>query len=84
MAEPGFDANSPAMRAVGYRQAVQFLEGRTNYAAFRLAGIAATRQLAKRPADLAAFNADVIKIEPFAPDAFETLLKLAQPLVPAG
>lgn len=24
MAEPGFDANSPAMRAVGYRQAVQF------------------------------------------------------------
>lgn len=57
MAEPGFDANSPAMRAVGYRQAVQFLEGRTNYAAFRLAGIAATRQLAKRPADLAAFNA---------------------------
>lgn len=84
MAEPGFDANSPAMRAVGYRQAVQFLEGRTNYAAFRLAGIAATRQLAKRQLTWLRSMPDVIKIEPFAPDAFETLLKLAQPLVPAG
>lgn len=61
-----------------------FLEGRTNYAAFRLAGIAATRQLAKRQLTWLRSMPDVIKIEPFAPDAFETLLKLAQPLVPAG
>ena len=40
MAEPGFDANSPAMRAGGTDRLFIFLEGRTNYAAFCLAGIA--------------------------------------------
>ena len=38
----------PAMRAVGYRQAWCYLEGAIDRAAFREAGIAATRQLAKR------------------------------------
>jgi tRNA dimethylallyltransferase len=38
----------PAMRAVGYRQAWRFLDGAIDRAAFREAGIAATRQLAKR------------------------------------
>lgn len=48
MKRPDFDPDSPAMRAVGYRQAVDFLSGRYDASAFRLAGIAATRQLAKR------------------------------------
>lgn len=48
MKRPDFDPDSPAMRAVGYRQAVDFLSGRCDASAFRLAGIAATRQLAKR------------------------------------
>jgi tRNA dimethylallyltransferase len=38
----------PAIRAVGYRQAWDFLEGLTTEADMREAGIAATRQLAKR------------------------------------
>lgn len=38
----------PAMRCVGYRQAWDFLEGRIDAARLREAGIAATRQLAKR------------------------------------
>lgn len=38
----------PAMRSVGYRQAWRFIEGDYTYAEFRSAGIAATRQLAKR------------------------------------
>ncbi len=38
----------PAIRAVGYRQAWQFLEGRISRDEMRLQGIAATRQLAKR------------------------------------
>lgn len=38
----------PALRAVGYRQAWAHLDGETDFAAFREAGIAATRQLAKR------------------------------------
>ncbi len=38
----------PAVRAVGYRQAWQFLEGEGDAASFRERAIAATRQLAKR------------------------------------
>ncbi len=38
----------PAMRAVGYRQMWQFLEGRIDRATLREMGIIATRQLAKR------------------------------------
>lgn len=42
------DAELPAMRAVGYRQAWQFLEGRIDAETLREHGIQATRQLAKR------------------------------------
>ena len=38
----------PAVRAVGYRQAWEFLDGDVDADAFRLRAIAATRQLAKR------------------------------------
>ncbi|SEK70375.1 tRNA dimethylallyltransferase [Pseudoxanthomonas sp. GM95] len=38
----------PAVRAVGYRQAWQFLDGQCDAATFRERAIAATRQLAKR------------------------------------
>jgi tRNA dimethylallyltransferase len=38
----------PAMRAVGYRQAWEFLDGTVDAATFRARAIAATRQLAKR------------------------------------
>jgi tRNA dimethylallyltransferase len=38
----------PAVRAVGYRQAWEYLDGQGDAAAFRERGIQATRQLAKR------------------------------------
>ncbi|MCJ8170248.1 tRNA (adenosine(37)-N6)-dimethylallyltransferase MiaA [Atopomonas sediminilitoris] len=38
----------PSMRAVGYRQAWDYLDGALDYAGFREKGIIATRQLAKR------------------------------------
>ena len=41
-------ADMPSMRAVGYRQAWAFLEGKITERALREQGIAATRQLAKR------------------------------------
>ena len=41
-------ADLPAIRAVGYRQAWEHLDGRTPLAEFRDRGIFATRQLAKR------------------------------------
>jgi tRNA dimethylallyltransferase len=42
------DPAMPSMRCVGYRQAWQFLEGEIDADRLRAAGIAATRQLAKR------------------------------------
>jgi tRNA dimethylallyltransferase len=42
------DARMPAMRAVGYRQAWETLEGEASAATLEARGIAATRQLAKR------------------------------------
>ena len=41
-------ADMPSMRAVGYRQVWDFLEGRCDEAAMRSRALAATRQLAKR------------------------------------
>lgn len=40
--------NHPAMRCVGYRQALEYLEGKVDFDTMRLKSIAATRQLAKR------------------------------------
>jgi len=42
------EANMPAIRAVGYRQAWSYLQGGCNHADFREKAIIATRQLAKR------------------------------------
>ncbi|HEX5694058.1 MAG TPA: tRNA (adenosine(37)-N6)-dimethylallyltransferase MiaA [Arenimonas sp.] len=47
-ADPRLHPDLPSMRAVGYRQAWQHLEGLTDAPTFREQAIAATRQLAKR------------------------------------
>ncbi|MEP6512172.1 MAG: tRNA (adenosine(37)-N6)-dimethylallyltransferase MiaA [Dokdonella sp.] len=47
-ASAAFDADLPAMRAVGYRQAWSFLDGTIDATTFRDHAIFATRQLAKR------------------------------------
>ena len=47
----------PALRAVGYRQAWEHLDGLADAATFRDRAIFATRQLAKRQLDLAARRA---------------------------
>jgi tRNA dimethylallyltransferase len=41
-------AELPSMRCVGYRQALEYLDGRIDRKTLRERGIAATRQLAKR------------------------------------
>lgn len=48
MQRADFDAELPAFRAVGYRQAITHLRGELDHASFRQRGIEATRQLAKR------------------------------------
>jgi tRNA dimethylallyltransferase len=48
MARPNLTLDTPSMRAVGYRQAWEYLEGRYDQEAFIERGVVATRQLAKR------------------------------------
>ncbi len=45
---PELSLNTPSMRAVGYRQSWEYLDGQYDLAILRDKGIAATRQLAKR------------------------------------
>lgn len=45
---PTLRSGMPSMRCVGYRQALQYLDGEFDLIALREKGIAATRQLAKR------------------------------------
>lgn len=47
-ARPGLSAESPSMRAVGYRQVWAFLDGRWDWAEAAERAVIATRQLAKR------------------------------------
>ena len=47
-ARTGLAAHMPSMRAVGYRQAWEWLDGEITFAQMREKAIAATRQLAKR------------------------------------
>jgi len=48
LAIPGMQARSPALRAVGYRQIVEHLEGGCSRSDAEMRALAATRQLAKR------------------------------------
>ena len=61
-------ADLPAMRAVGYRQAWQHLDGQTTPAEFRDRAIFATRQLAKRQMTWLRAELDARAIDPFASD----------------
>lgn len=74
MKRPDFDPQSPAMRAVGYRQAIEYLMGTiTSEAAFILAGVAATRQLAKRQMTWMRGMEGLQTIDPFQPGALAQL-----------
>ena len=83
MARPDYDPESPAMRAVGYRQAIDFLEGRTDAAGFHLAGVAATRQLAKRQMTWMRGMPDLTLLDPEAEGTLEALSAMIRPFAPA-
>lgn len=76
MRRADYDPDSPAMRAVGYRQTIDYLEGRTDWDGFHLAGVAATRQLAKRQMTWMRSMPDVTLLDPLAPETMETLCRL--------
>jgi len=60
-------ADLPALRAVGYRQAWQHLDGEIDAAEFHNRAIFATRQLAKRQLTWLRAELDALSIEPFSP-----------------
>lgn len=68
-------ADLPAMRSVGYRQAIEHLNGETDYDAFVFRGIVATRQLAKRQITWLRKEADAIWLDPTEADYLTTLDK---------
>ncbi|MEG1970899.1 MAG: tRNA (adenosine(37)-N6)-dimethylallyltransferase MiaA [Burkholderiaceae bacterium] len=78
MARGELNADLPSMRSVGYRQAWEHLEGGTPWATFRAAGIAATRQLAKRQLTWLRSMAEVERIDSLAPDAADSALALVR------
>ena len=65
----------PAMRSVGYRQALDYREGMCDYSAFREHGIAATRQLAKRQLTWLRSWTNAHYFDPEKPDCFEQIME---------
>jgi len=61
-------ADLPAMRAVGYRQAWAYLEGKIDLGELREQGIAATRQLAKRQLTWLRSWPDAVELDCLAAD----------------
>lgn len=81
MARGDLHPTLPSMRCVGYRQAWEHLEGRTNLDEFIAAGIAATRQLAKRQITwIRSFN-DLIRVDPFSTSAMPELAARCRALI---
>ena len=70
MARSDFSRTAPSMRAVGYRQAIDYLTGDIDYARFVEAGVAATRQLAKRQITWMRSMPELIAMDPFTEDVF--------------
>jgi tRNA dimethylallyltransferase len=79
---PGLRADSPAMRAVGYRQAWEHLEGATSRDEFIARGIHATRQLAKRQLTWLRGELDAFTLAPDAADAVPRVLDFLRALTP--
>jgi tRNA dimethylallyltransferase len=77
---PGLDAHSPAMRAVGYRQAWEHLDGACSREAFVQRGIFATRQLAKRQVTWLRGERDAFTLAPDAGDAARRIADFLDPI----
>jgi tRNA dimethylallyltransferase len=74
MARDDLHPGLPAIRCVGYRQAWEYLEGKTSLAEMREKGIAATRQLAKRQLTWLRGMPDRVVIDCLRADAAEAVL----------
>ena len=73
--EYGLEPGMPSMRCVGYRQAWDYLDGKTDFAGLREQGIAATRQLAKRQLTWLRALDDTTEFDCLAPDVADLVLE---------
>jgi len=76
------NADLPALRSVGYRQAWEHLADGSSTEQFRAAAIAATRQLARRQLTWLRAMGDAVVIDPFEPEAAQRLLAAVQEVGP--
>ena len=66
--------DKPSMRAVGYRQVWEYLDGLSDYAEMTRRGIAATRQLAKRQFTWLRAEPDAVWLDSLSPRLLEQLI----------
>jgi tRNA dimethylallyltransferase len=71
---PGLHRQSTSMRAVGYRQIWDYLEGRSTLEEAKTAAVTATRRLAKRQVTWLRSERDLICHNPLERDAFASIL----------
>ncbi|MBK8285146.1 MAG: tRNA (adenosine(37)-N6)-dimethylallyltransferase MiaA [Ahniella sp.] len=72
---PGIHADLPAMRAVGYRQAWEFLDGQFSESELADRGVFATRQLAKRQITWLRSEPDAFWLDSTAPSFLDNLIQ---------
>lgn len=70
---PGLTADHPSMRAVGYRQFWQHLDGECDFATARDRALYATRQLAKRQITWLRSETGVFMTDPLEPGAIDAI-----------
>lgn len=73
---PGLHAALPSMRCVGYRQALEYLNGDYGLSELREKGIAATRQLAKRQLTWLRGMDDTVEVDCLSPELFSEVLTI--------
>ena len=81
-ARAGLSADSPAMRAVGYRQAWEHLDGRIDRQQLLERGIFATRQLAKRQLTWLRSTRDAAWLAPEGTDAVGRVARFLRGVTP--
>ena len=72
----------PSMRAVGYRQVWEYLEGRYDFETLRLKGIVATRQLAKRQMTWLRAMVGIEVMDCLASDLVERICQMIESVLP--
>jgi tRNA dimethylallyltransferase len=75
-------AELPSQRSVGYRQAWEHLQGRTDAPMFRATALQATRQLAKRQMTWLRSMHDALALDPLEQSTVQALRSVVEAALP--